>query len=55
MKYMDGRMKNEDNGQFAKTPAGYPASPASPGYNEEYYRKVVEADTTQHLRIREVK
>lgn len=55
MKYMDGRMKNEDNGQFAKTPAGYPASPASPGYNEEYYQKVVEADTTQHLRIREVK
>ena len=55
MKYMDGRMKNEDNGQFAKTPAGYPASPASPGYNEEYYRKVVEVDTTQHLRIREVK
>ena len=55
MKYMDGRMKNEDNGQFAKTPAGYPASPASPGYNEEYYRKVVEADTTQHRRIREVK
>lgn len=55
MKYMDGRMKKEDNGQFAKTPAGYPASPASPGYNEEYYRKVVEADTTQHLRIREVK
>lgn len=55
MKYMDGRMKNEDNGQFAKTPAGYPALPASPGYNEEYYRKVVEADTTQHLRIREVK
>ena len=55
MKYMDGRMKNEDNGQFAKTPAGSPASPASPGYNEEYYRKVVEADTTQHLRIREVK
>ena len=55
MKYMDGRMKNEDNGQFAKTPAGYPASPASPGYNEEYYRKVVEADTTQLLRIREVK
>lgn len=55
MKYMDGRMKNEDNGQFAKTPAGYPASPASPGYNEEYYRKVVEADSTQHLRIREVK
>ena len=55
MKYMDGRMKNEDNGQFAKTPAGYPASPASPGYNEEYYRKVVEADTTQHLRIREMK
>lgn len=55
MKYMDGRMKNEDNGQFAKTPAGYPASPASPGYNEEYYQKVVEADSTQHLRIREVK
>lgn len=55
MKYMDGRMKNEDNGQFAKNPAGYPTSPASPGYNEEYYRKVVEADTTQHLRIREVK
>ena len=55
MKYMDGRMKNEDNGQFAKTPAGYPASPASPGYNEEYYRKVVEVDSTQHLRIREVK
>jgi dipeptidase len=42
VKYMDGVVKREENGQFKYNPHGKPASPSRPGYSDEYYRKIVE-------------
>ena len=40
VKYTDGNMKKEENGKFKRNPYGYPASPASPGYDEDYFRRI---------------
>ncbi len=41
VKYLDGVIKKEENGQFKRNPYGQPASPTRPGYSEEFYRKVI--------------
>jgi dipeptidase len=41
VKYMDGNVKKEENGQFKRNPYGLPAHPDFPGYDEEYYRSIV--------------
>ncbi|MDR2809757.1 MAG: C69 family dipeptidase [Tannerellaceae bacterium] len=41
VKYIDGNMKKEENGQFRRNPYGLPASPDFPGYDEAYYRNIV--------------
>ena len=41
MKYIDGNVKKEADGQFKRNPYGLPASPDFPGYDEEYYRSIV--------------
>ena len=51
VKYMDGRCKKEKDGKFLRSADGYPASPASPGYNDDYYRRIVEADSLR-MRVR---
>jgi dipeptidase len=43
MKYMDGNVKKEENGRFKRNRYGMPASPDFPGYDEDYYRKIVES------------
>ena len=52
VKYLDGRIKKEKDGKFERTADGYPVAPLSPGYNENYYRRVVESDTTGWLKVR---
>ena len=52
VKYLDGRIKKEKDGKFERTADGYPVAPWSPGYNENYYRRVVESDTTGWLKVR---
>lgn len=42
VKYVDGVIKKEENGQFKRNPYGQPASPLRPGYSNEFYRKVVD-------------
>ena len=42
----------EKDGKFERTADGYPVAPLSPGYNENYYRRVVESDTTGWLKVR---
>ena len=42
VKYMDGVIKKEDNGQFKRNEHGLPAFPSRPGYSNEYYRKIVD-------------
>lgn len=41
IKYMDGIVRKEQNGEFIRNEHGQPSSPERVGYSEEYYRKVV--------------
>ncbi|MDR2385258.1 MAG: C69 family dipeptidase [Tannerella sp.] len=43
VKYIDGNVKKEENGQFKRNPYGLPASPDFPGYDEEFYRQIVKS------------
>jgi dipeptidase len=40
VKYIDGNVKREKNGQFLRNAYGYPAGPEQPGYSEEWKRNV---------------
>lgn len=42
VKYVDGVIKREEDGQFKRNPYGEPASPLRPGYSNEYYKKIVD-------------
>ena len=42
VKYVDGVVKKEENGEFKRNEYGQPASPERPGYPNEHYRKVIE-------------
>ena len=41
VKYLDGNMKREKDGEFERSNTGYPVSPKFPGYNEDYYKAIV--------------
>ncbi len=53
VKYMDGNIKKEENGQFLRNAYGQPAAPLSPGYPEWWYRAIVNS-TGDHFKVREV-
>ena len=42
VKYVDGVVKKEENGEFKRNEHGEPASPNRPGYSNKHYRKVIE-------------
>ena len=52
VKYMDGNIKREKNGQFLRNEHGYPAGPEFPGYSEKWKRNVVK-DTGDQLLVPE--
>lgn len=52
VKYLDGRQKKEEDGKFKRTADGYPVGPLQPGYNDDYYRRLVESDSTGWLKMR---
>lgn len=43
VKYIDGNVKKEENGQFKRNAYGLPAYPDFPGYDEEYYGSIVKS------------
>jgi dipeptidase len=43
VKYIDGNVKKEENGRFKRNPYGIPVSPDFPGYDEAFYRRIVES------------
>lgn len=49
VKYLDGNVKKEKDGQFERTPEGMPVSPNFPGYDERYYRQIVNTTGTHFL------
>lgn len=42
VKYLDGNVKHEKDGEFLRNAWGYPKSPMFPGYSEEWKKNVVE-------------
>jgi dipeptidase len=50
VKYIDGNVKKEKDGQFLRNAYGLPAFPDQPGYNEKYYRSIV-TDTGNKLKV----
>lgn len=54
VKYLDGNVKKEKDGKFERTPEGMCVSPSFPGYDERYYRSIVE-DAGDRLRVKEPK
>ena len=51
VKYLDGNIKRERDGQFMDNGYGLPKSPEFPGYSEEYYRAVAK-DAGERLKVR---
>lgn len=50
VKYLDGNIKKEADGKFARTPEGMPVQPTFGGYNERYFRSIVQ-DAGDRLRV----
>lgn len=49
VKYLDGNVKQEENGGFTRNDWGYPRSPKFPGYPNEWKKNVVEETGAQFL------
>lgn len=54
VKYIDGNVKKEKDGKFLRTEDNYPAFPDQPGYDERFYRSIVE-DNGENLKVIPVK
>lgn len=50
VKFLDGNVKREKNGEFERTPYGGAAYPEFPGYNEAYYRSIAK-DAGERLKV----
>ncbi|MDE6130154.1 MAG: C69 family dipeptidase [Muribaculaceae bacterium] len=50
VKYLDGNIKREADGKFARTPEGMPVQPEFGGYNERYFRSIAD-DAGERLRV----
>ncbi len=50
VKYLDGNIKKERDGAFARTPDGTPEQPVFGGYNERYFRSIVN-DAGDRLKV----
>jgi len=50
VKYMDGNVKKEENGQFLRNEYGLPASPDFPGYPEWWYEAIIKS-TGDHFKV----
>ena len=51
VKYIDGNVKKEENGEFVRDQYGRSPSPDQPGYPEWWYEKVA-GDTGDHLKVK---
>lgn len=47
VKYLDGNVKKEENGQFLRNSYGYPQSPSFPGYPDSYRKAVIDETGTK--------
>lgn len=49
VKFLDGNVKQEKDGQFLRNPYGYPQPPAFPGYSKEWKENVVKSTGDRFL------
>ncbi len=54
VKYIDGNVKKEENGQFKQNGYGLSAYPDFPGYDEEYYKCIVNS-AGERLKVKDIK
>jgi hypothetical protein len=50
VKYIDGNIKKEENGEFLRSPDGYPLFPDQPGYSEQW-KGIVVKDAGKNLKM----
>lgn len=53
VKFLDGNVKKEKDGAFERTPEGMPVQPVFGGYNERYFRSIVD-DAGERLKVVEI-
>ena len=53
VKYLDGNVKKEKDGEFERNADGMPVSPNWPGYTQEYYNTIVK-ESGDRLKVREI-
>lgn len=53
IKYLDGNLHKEENGKFLKNPYGHPYPAEFPGYNEDFYKKIV-TETGDQLKMKKL-
>ncbi len=53
VKYLDGNLHPEENGEFKRNPYGHPAHPEFHGYSKEFYEKIVD-ETGDKLKMKEL-
>lgn len=53
VKFLDGNIKKEKDGQFERTADGMPVQPTFGGYNERYFRSIVN-DAGDRLKVRQI-
>ena len=55
VKFMDGnRKKVDENNQFMRSETGMPLYPEFPGYDERYFRSIVD-DAGERLKVHDIK
>lgn len=50
VKYLDGNIKKEADGKFARTPEGMPVQPEYGGYDDRYFRNIVN-EKPEHFKV----
>lgn len=51
VKYIDGNVKKEQNGEFTRNPYGFPVSPSHPEYSKEWLETVINSTGDKFLEL----
>lgn len=54
VKYLDGNIKREKDGQFERNEAGVPVQPVFGGYNQRYFESIAKSPDGERLRVVEI-
>lgn len=54
VKYLDGNIKREKDGQFERNEAGVPVQPVFGGYNQRYFESIAKSPYGERLRVVEI-